>query len=70
MGPGDSRPLLDAIDSRKPLVIEPENVVHLNALQVADATRFLFSSTGDFSLADEMLNANPELANPTRLVVQ
>ena len=70
MAPGDPLPLLDAIDSRKPLVIEPENVVHLNSLQVADATRFLFSSTGDFSLADEMLNANPELANPTRLVVQ
>ena len=70
MPPGESLPLLDAIDSREPLVIEPENVVYLNSLQVANATRFLFSSTGDFSLADEMLDANPELSHPPQVVVQ
>lgn len=72
LGMDASQPLalLDAIDSRKPLVIKPEVVTHLNSLQVVDATRFLFSSTGDFSLADEMLNENPELAKPRQVVVQ
>ncbi len=70
MAPDASIPLLDAIDSGQPLLIERENVVHLNSLQVAHANRFIFASTDDFSLVNEMLESNPELAKPPQLVVQ
>ncbi len=66
----ESLPMLDAIDSGQPLLIEHDNVVHLNSLQVAHANRFVFASNDDFSLVDEMLNANPELSGPPQLVVQ
>lgn len=70
MSPDASIPLLDAIDSGQPLLVERENVVHLNSLQVAHANRFIFASTDDFSLVNEMLESNPELAKPPQLVVQ
>jgi hypothetical protein len=68
--PAESVPLLDAIDSGQPLQLVQESVVYQNSLQVAEATRFLFSCENRFSLADEMLSTNPELANPQFLDVR
>ena len=63
-------PLLDAIDSGEPMEVPKETVIHQNSLQIAQSTRFVFSSTDDFSLADEMLTTNPELARPRYLEVR
>jgi len=38
------------------------NVVFNNHLQVKNAQRYIFSSTDDFSLAEEMIRKNPELS--------
>jgi hypothetical protein len=63
-------PILDALDSRDTVPVLSETVMHQNSLQVAQSTRFLFSSTGDFSLVEEMLTTNPELAKPVFLEVK
>lgn len=62
-------PVLDALDSGDAAPIPSETVVHQNSLQVAQSTRFLFSSTGDFALVEDMLSTNPELAKPAFLEV-
>lgn len=67
--PVDS-PILGLLDSLDAVSIPGETVVHQNSLQVAQSTRFLFSSTGDFSLVEEMLSTNPELARPVFLEVK
>ncbi len=36
-----------------------ENVVHLNSLQVAQSSRYVFSSKDDFTLAREMIDGDP-----------
>ena len=68
--PEVSNPLVDAIDSGEPMEVPKETVIHQNSLQIAQSTRFVFSSTDDFSLADEMLTTNPELAKPRYLEVR
>lgn len=55
------RRLAAAIESGASLDLRPENIQHLNSLQVAHATRFVFSSEPDFSLARRMLESHPEL---------
>lgn len=40
---------------------KPENVINKNSLQVRYSSRFVFSTTNDFSLVEEMLRDNPEL---------
>lgn len=37
-----------------------------NHLQLRHATRFVFSRSGDFDLATEVLDANPEIGDPVR----
>jgi hypothetical protein len=63
-------PLLDALDSGTVADVPSETVVHQNSLQVAQSTRFLFSSTADFALVEEMLKTNPELAKPVFIEVK
>ncbi|HEX3657216.1 MAG TPA: DUF4238 domain-containing protein [Pirellulales bacterium] len=68
--PGEPLPLLDAIDFGRPLPIANDSVTHLNSLQVANATRFVFASNDDFSLVERMLDENPNLAKPDQVVVR
>ncbi len=42
----------------------PENVEHQNSLQVQHASRFVISSTNDFTVAREMIKRNPNLKEP------
>lgn len=63
----EARRILDAIDGGPPLACQPENVVFHNSLQIAEAERFIFSMTGDFDLAKDMLRTNPELRIGQRL---
>lgn len=45
---------------------DPQNVVFQNHLQMIASTRFVFSRSADFSLADEILRNDPRLADPDR----
>lgn len=57
----EGRRILEAMDGGAPLACTPENVLFHNSLQIAEAERFVFSMTGDFELAKDMLRTNPEL---------
>lgn len=61
--------LVRACRSGKPLLLDPENVVHHNSLQVANASRFVFSHDGDFALTRTMLTDEPQLRQPPTLNV-
>lgn len=50
------------INTGGPTNLKEENVVHINSLQVLYSARFVFSRFDNFTLIDEMLNDNPDLA--------
>lgn len=56
--------LQKAIDSGTPLELQPENVEHLNSLQVINASRFVIASSNDFLLVKEMISDHPDLQGP------
>lgn len=58
---------LEAIENGTPLLMEPVNVVHFNSLQVRSAERFIFGSTGDFSLVEEMVGSDPTMRRGQRI---
>ena len=45
---------------------ETQQITLQNYLQLLYATRFVFSSSGDFELATKVLDANPEMGDPAR----
>ena len=47
----------------------PDNVTNHNSLQVKYASRFIFSSTEDFSLAEEMISKHPNLKEGPKVKV-
>jgi len=47
----------------------PDNVTNHNSLQVKYASRFVFSSTEDFSLAEEMISKHPNLKEGPKVKV-
>lgn len=51
------------VPNGSPIPLEPQNVTHLNALQVAFSTRFVLSSIRDFHLVEEMITENPSFQN-------
>lgn len=59
--------IVEAIRNGKPLLNRPESVPHFNSLQIISAERFLFSQTGDFSLAKDMIAKDPTLRNGPRM---
>lgn len=61
--------LIKGIDTGEPIVSAQENVINHNSLQVIHSSRFIYSSTEDFSLAEEMIRNHPELCEGTRLRV-
>lgn len=46
-----------------PIRSNPDNVIHLNSLQVIHAERFLFSSRNDFHLAQDMIREHPDIGS-------
>jgi hypothetical protein len=44
--------------------LAPQNVEHQNSLQVQHASRFVISSTNDFTVAREMIERNPSFREP------
>lgn len=61
-------PRLAAIKSETPERIDIAALEHLNALQIAGATRFVFSAANDFTLAAQLVDSHPEIVNPARIV--
>lgn len=59
--------MMEAMQAGGPLESKPKNVEFFNSLQISTAERFVFSSTGDFILAREMMRANPELRRGRRM---
>lgn len=43
-----------------------DNVLHYNSLQIINSYRFVYSKENEFSLAREIVNEEPEIANPLR----
>lgn len=58
---------IEAIENGTPIHVEPDSVVHFNSLQVRSAERFVFGSTDDFSLVDEMLASDPTMRRGQRI---
>jgi hypothetical protein len=59
--------ILNAVFTGNARQLKPENVEHLNSLQVGIASRFIYSSTDDFSLVYDMIKNEPSLKQPRRL---
>ncbi len=59
-------PMVRALTERTVLEACRDNVIHHNALQVRYSERFVFSSSGDFSLVKEMLAADPRVRRGPR----
>jgi hypothetical protein len=62
-------PLLRAHGSGEAITLTPSNVVRANSLQVSHAERYVVSAAGDFSLANEMITANPAFRGGRRMQV-
>jgi len=56
--------LMACFDTGISIPFKSENVINHNSLQVKYSSRFVFSSTDDFSLAKEMLAAHQDLKDP------
>lgn len=54
---------------KKTVRYTPDNVINHNSLQVKYASRFVFSSTEDFSLAEEMISKHPNLKEGPKVQV-
>lgn len=63
-------PLLVAIDNGTPFDLVDDCVIYQNSLQIANANRFVFSSSKDFTLINKMLDATPSIARPKYLDVR
>jgi hypothetical protein len=62
----EAKSILDSVFTGDARVLKPENIEHLNSLQVGMASRFIYSSTDDFSLVQDMLKDEPSLKYPRR----
>lgn len=63
----DVKDILKAVSTGCTRKLKPENVEHLNSLQIANASRFIYSSIDDFYLAKDMIKEEPYLKSPTRM---
>lgn len=54
---------------KKTIRLVQDNVINLNSLQVKYASRFVFSSTDDFSLAEEMISKHPDLKEGPKMQI-
>lgn len=51
--------LMTGVKERVAIPTVEENIINLNSLQVGQSSRFVLSSSKDFSLAEQMLDKNP-----------
>lgn len=66
----NSTELLSKLFSGDAVYVEPEQVIHLNSLQVIFSNRYIFSAKNDFELATQMISDNAELRTGIRSVVK
>lgn len=60
----EARDQAEAMRTGRADELAPENVEHQNSLQVLHASRFVISSTNDFTVAREMIKRNPSFKEP------
>jgi hypothetical protein len=60
----EARDQAEAMRTGRADQLAPENVQHQNSLQVQHASRFVISSTNDFTVARDMIKGNPSLKEP------
>lgn len=60
--------LLEQYDSKMTKQLLPEHIKFHNSLQVLHCSRFIYSNTSEFLLANEMLAATPEISKQPRVV--
>lgn len=58
---------LSQLNSEVPVNCNSGNIENINSLQVLSSERFIFSSSNDFWLVEDMLKINPELKDGPRL---
>lgn len=63
----ESLKLIEAIQTGKALRSHNENIVFANSLQISSAERFVFSSSSDFSLAQDMISESDDLRYGARI---
>ena len=63
------RSMVKALNGEGVHVFESQNVMHQNSLQVINAERQVFSRVQDFSLARQIIEAEPNTRNGPRLVI-
>lgn len=61
--------LAEAIGTDEPDKLLPENVDHLNSLQVQYSSLFVISVSDDFEMAKLMIGRNPRLKEPPGFIV-
>lgn len=69
MGRFEARNFVNSARRKLPFKCIPDNVINMNSIQVVTAERFLFGARDDFSLAEEMVNSNPQLRAGRRATV-
>ena len=62
--------LADGVRYGFPIPSQPENMDLMNSLQVVGSERWIFSLTSDFSLAESILDDNPDVASGPRFSVR
>jgi hypothetical protein len=60
----------DGFELGFPIPSRPENVDYFNSLQVLHGERFVFSSTDEFEMVEEMIQVNPDVRHGPRPTVQ
>lgn len=64
----DAIQMLDDIDHKKTKVLTSVNMDYHNSLQVLHCSRFVYSSTGNFELLEDMLKKNSNIAFKQRVM--
>jgi hypothetical protein len=60
---------LAGITEGRAVPTKSENVMNLNSLQVHYSSRFVFSTTDDFKLIEEMLRDNPAVKDGPKMEI-
>jgi len=60
--------LMDGFEKRYTVPYRVESLINHNSLQVYYSSRFIFSGTSDFSLAEEMIRKNPEIKDGPKMI--
>ena len=63
------RSLAQAIKTKRPDDLLPENVAYRNSLQVLFSSRFVFSPKNDFDVAKKMIDKNPHLKSHPKWIL-